>query len=79
MHAPHIQGFVGYLDVREASTAAGLTAATILTVADTTITSAAVSGTTLNRFLGIGVTPNNGAATSAGATSVTLTYTLTAP
>jgi hypothetical protein len=70
-------GFVGYLDVREADTAANLT--TALTVADTVITNAAVSGTTLDRFLGIGVSPNNGAATSAGAASVTLTYTLTAP
>jgi hypothetical protein len=70
-------GFIGYLDVREADTAVNLT--TALTTSDTTITSAAVSGTTLNRFLGIGVAPNNGAATSAGATSVTLTYTLTAP
>ena len=66
-----------FLELREASTALGLQSSTAF---PTTLSiSSAQNGVATTRFLGVAITPNNGAASSAGADSAILTYTLTVP
>jgi hypothetical protein len=66
-----------FLECREAATAIGLRASTAFP--ETISVASAANGVAQTRFVGVAVTANNGAASSAGADSVVLTYTLTVP
>jgi hypothetical protein len=72
-----------FLSMREGSSAAALqssaSAVSTNSGSPSTISSTLTNNQTVSRFLGVAVVPNNGAATSVGADSAILTYTLTAP
>jgi hypothetical protein len=67
----------GFLQLRESTSALGLQAGT--TFPQNIAVTSGQNGVAQTRFVGVAVTANNGAASSAGADSATLTYTLTVP